>query len=501
MNTWNADWIGAHTWNAAASYVTGANSMKFGYQGAYPRRQSRARRQRPVVPRRQRRAEPVDRADRRLPHATRASAYYAFYAQDQWTRDRLTVQGAVRFDHPWSNYPEQSIGGVRVPAGRDHVPGVAGRRGLQRHHAADGRWPTTCRGNGKTALKFNMGRYLEAAVNGNGNYSALLPASRVPTSVTRTWTDRERRLRARLRSVERRRTGSATPVDFCGADQPAGVRPQQPDALLRPGDHAGLGRPAGRLADRRHPPARSAAARVDGGRLHPPMAPELHGHRQSGAGRVGLRDRSASRRRSIRGCRAAAATWSPGSSTPIQNVVGVTDNYRTYAPNYGNQYSIYNGFDLSVNARLRNGIQLQAGSSTGSQVTDNCEVRAKLPEIGDSRRPSAQPVTDCHYRAGDHDPSHGRRLVHDPEDRRAAQRHVPEQPRHLPGRELHRVQRRRWRRRSDGRCPATPPTSPSTCSSPATHGASGSISSTSASARCCASAGSGPPSRPTCSTR
>ena len=26
-------------------------------------------------------------------------------------------------------------------------------------------------GTGKTALKFNTGRYLEAAVNGNGNYS------------------------------------------------------------------------------------------------------------------------------------------------------------------------------------------------------------------------------------------------------------------------------------------------------------------------------------------
>src|SRR5688572_18662958 len=33
--TWSADWIGAHTWNAAATYVTGAHSMKFGYQGAY----------------------------------------------------------------------------------------------------------------------------------------------------------------------------------------------------------------------------------------------------------------------------------------------------------------------------------------------------------------------------------------------------------------------------------------------------------------------------------
>ena len=35
QTTWNADWIGAHTWNAAASYITGSNTMKFGYQGAY----------------------------------------------------------------------------------------------------------------------------------------------------------------------------------------------------------------------------------------------------------------------------------------------------------------------------------------------------------------------------------------------------------------------------------------------------------------------------------
>ena len=52
-------------------------------------------------------------------------------------------------------------------------------------------------GNGKTALKFNMGRYLEAAVNGNGNYSALLPASRVPTTRHPDLDRRERQLRRR----------------------------------------------------------------------------------------------------------------------------------------------------------------------------------------------------------------------------------------------------------------------------------------------------------------
>ena len=74
--------------------------------------------------------------------------------------------------------------------------------------------------------------------------------------------------------------------------------------------------------------------------------------------------RSASRPRSIRGCPAAAAT-SFGLYNANPNVSALTDNYRTYAPNYGSQYLIYNGLELNVNARLRNGIQLQAGASTG----------------------------------------------------------------------------------------------------------------------------------------
>ena len=47
-------------------------------------------------------------------------------------------------------------------------------------------------GNGRTAVKFTMGKYLEAAVNGNGNYSGLLPSARIATSVTRTWNDANR---------------------------------------------------------------------------------------------------------------------------------------------------------------------------------------------------------------------------------------------------------------------------------------------------------------------
>jgi outer membrane receptor protein involved in Fe transport len=36
--------------------------------------------------------------------------YDALYAQEQWTRGRLTLQGALRFDNARSHFPEQQFG-------------------------------------------------------------------------------------------------------------------------------------------------------------------------------------------------------------------------------------------------------------------------------------------------------------------------------------------------------------------------------------------------------
>ena len=36
--------------------------------------------------------------------------HFGLYAQDSWTLSRLTLQGALRFDHAWSHFPEQVIG-------------------------------------------------------------------------------------------------------------------------------------------------------------------------------------------------------------------------------------------------------------------------------------------------------------------------------------------------------------------------------------------------------
>src|SRR4029079_7917242 len=39
--------------------------------------------------------------------------YDSLYAQDQWTRGRITVQGAVRYDRAWSYFPEVTVGPER----------------------------------------------------------------------------------------------------------------------------------------------------------------------------------------------------------------------------------------------------------------------------------------------------------------------------------------------------------------------------------------------------
>ena len=378
MNTWNADWIGAHTWNAAASYVTGTHNMKFGYQGAYhvdnraPGGNNLSFRVANGVP------NQLTAAHCRLPHLSRVP-YYAFYAQDQWTRDRLTVQGAVRFDHPWSTYPEQSIGGVEfLPA----VTTFPETRGVEGYNDITPRMGLAydLRGNGKTALKFNMGRYLEAAVNGNGNYSALLPASRVPITCTAHLDGSGRRLRAGLRSAEP--VGTVDHGRLLRPDQPVGVRAQQPHALLRPAIMQGWGVRPGDWqigATLQHEVLPRVSMEVGYVRRWLQNFTVTDNRAQAatdfGTFSVTAPARSAAAgRRRLRGRRVLQRQSRTSSA--------LTDNYRTYAPNYGNQYSIYNGLELSVNARLRNGIQLQAGSSTGSQVTDDCEVRAKLPEIG-----------------------------------------------------------------------------------------------------------------------
>jgi hypothetical protein len=72
---------------------------------------------------------------------------------------------------------------------------------------------------------------------------------------------------------------------------------------------------------------------------------------------------------------------------------GQVKNYVARAVHYGKQTEVYNGIDVTMNMRLAGGGFLAGGLSTSQTVTDNCEVRAQVPE---SAGALSAPSLYCH---------------------------------------------------------------------------------------------------------
>ena len=228
---------------ASISYVTGAHAAKFGYDGGYfaqTRRNNTGntrldyRYDTPAVaclstaptaanpypcgntslyyP-----GDPTNSARRPVPTRVAINTgpstldnrvnYSGFYVQDQWTLNRLTLSGALRFDHAMSSYPGTCIqgqsNGVAVGNGNEpYVPvqvggAYAGQKGYctpdsdgVSYNDLTPRWSAAWDlfGNGKTSVKFNMGKYLSGAQI-SGIYADANPAARTVNKYTRTWTD------------------------------------------------------------------------------------------------------------------------------------------------------------------------------------------------------------------------------------------------------------------------------------------------------------------------
>ena len=56
------------------------------------------------------------------------------------------------------------------------------------------------------------------------------------------------------------------------------------------------------------------------------------------------------------------------------------DNFLTFADNVGGAFNKFNGIDFTVNARLRD-VTIQGGTSSGNVVEDSCGVVTKHPEV------------------------------------------------------------------------------------------------------------------------
>src|SRR5205823_11486355 len=165
------------------------------------------------------------------------AAFSALYAQEQWTHGRLTLQGAIRFDQARSWIPIQQEGPTRFLPTAITLPET---QGVDSYKDVTPRMGAAYNlfGNGKTAIKVNIGKYLEG-VGIAGNFLNTNPSQRLPNTtstfgplgVTRTWTDANGNFNPDcdlLNPNAQDLRGSA--ADFCG--QIAGGSWLQPNSVL-----------------------------------------------------------------------------------------------------------------------------------------------------------------------------------------------------------------------------------------------------------------------------
>ncbi|HXD75855.1 MAG TPA: TonB-dependent receptor [Vicinamibacterales bacterium] len=381
------NYTGAYAWRASTSYITGAHSLKVGYQGTYMTDDRTWFTNSQNLAYRVDNGVPNQLTELISPWVNNARAgWHALFGQEQWTRGRLSLQAALRYDHAGSWFPAQQEGPSRflpVPMIFPETKGVDSYNDITPRFGA----AYDVFGNGRTAIRANIGKYLEG-VGVQLNYANSNPTLRVPTStgpfqtqgVTRTWTDANGNFTPDCnllnpQAQDLRPTGG----DFCG--QMSNVQFGQP-VLTNNYDPALLHGWGVRASDWnlglsvQQQIASRASIEVAYSRrwyngftvtdntlvtgadygtysVTAPSDPRLPGG--GGYSIAGLYD------------------VAPSKSGQFSNLI--TDSRA-----YGDEYQYFNGLDVTLNVRMRNGLTVQGGTSTGKTVADACGVHAGLPE-------------------------------------------------------------------------------------------------------------------------
>jgi hypothetical protein len=376
-NSWN--------WNvhyrAAVSYITGSHSFKVGFNNAYGYHDNTTYTD-PAAPYSYSFANGIPNSItyRIRPRTVKVTVNrdLGFFAQDRWTAGRWTLSGGIRYDNFVNSFPETSIGPTMLaPALNVQFPKTDN---LSWHDITPKLGATyDVFGNGRTALKVTLNKYLEGlGTTGFGAAQvtdAPSPVLRLNTQTTRTWTDAD---------------GDFVPdcdlLNFgvsgeCGVLQNAATfGTVTPGTTYDPDLMEGWGK-------------RAYNWELTAGVQHEIMP------------RLGLDVQYARRwygNTRITDDRAVGAgdyerfTFAVPSDPRLPDGGGYTltafdltpaaalrpaDYFVTLADNYGKMTEHFNGINVSVNARLQNGLLIQGGTGTGRVVTNDCDVVAAVPEM------------------------------------------------------------------------------------------------------------------------
>jgi hypothetical protein len=428
-NSWN---VNLH-YRAAVSYITGSHQFKAGFNNAWGHHENTTYGTVPYsytfVS-----GRPTQIRQWASPYTTQVDvdADLGLYAQDKWAVGRATVTGAIRYDYFANSYPPQTLGPGDLVPGRN-VTFDAGTydasTGLLRPNGTPNgksignvKWhDITPRiglnydlfGNGKTALKTNLAKYLVGLgtfsfFSTNSVTSANNPINRLVNNTTRPWLDDG--------------TGGGIAGDFipqcsltnlaangeCGAAaNPAFGQVTAPTTTYDPDYLTGWGK-------------RYFNWEFSVGVQHE-VAPRVSvdvGYFRRWYGNFPTTDNLAYTLSDFTRTTVTAPSdprLPDGGGQRLEDVYYLQgfpkqDNYLvTFADNYGKQIEHWDGMDFSANARLRNGVTIQGGVSTGRTLTDNCELVTN-PQLGELNAAgagftplfvfAATPQSFCHANRG-----------------------------------------------------------------------------------------------------
>jgi hypothetical protein len=302
-----------------------------------------------------------------------------FFAQDTWTQGRLTLQGALRWDRVSSYAPVEGNGTFgktsflnAQPITIQQTPGVNAYNDITPRVGV----AYDVFGTGKTALKLNWGRYLAYAAN-DSPYTSTNPGATVVRNVlSRGWADSNTNrvvdcdlLNPNLNGECSAAVGPARNFGQLGAAtivDPAvlsgwGVRPNdyqttvtlQQQVVPRVSADFSYTHRTFHSFFVTDDLGRDAATAYETYTLTAPNDPRLPN---------------------------AGQPITFYTVTAAANVTGQTILRREsfYGPE---RDSHWDGFDFSVNARLRQGLTLQMGTSTGHALVDTCATITKFNNV------------------------------------------------------------------------------------------------------------------------
>jgi hypothetical protein len=379
---------------ASLSYVTGSHNMKFGYQGGFNNPSQTYTYFNEVIHVRLRGGAP-NRLTQVIvqnnstnpftnspnPKIVRNLLPTSLYAQDQWTRNRLTLQGGVRWDHLVTNYPDSTI------CGEGYTASCTEELFYPKGSTQSVKWDdVTPRmgvaydlfGNGKTAVKFNLGKYMQAFSATNTDLD-LNPIIRTTISTTRTWTDSNKDFVPNCVLSNPEKNGECGAMDDKSLGQAVFTRTYDPGFIEGYGVR---------------PYSWNMGVQVQQ-ELMPRVSVNV-GYFRNWWGNWYAVDNTPT----------TVADYTPfsipipvdarlpggggGNVTGLYNLVpekvGQVNEFATLSKNLGEQQENWQGVDVNVTARLRNGITAQGGTSTGRRLSDSCGLEVAVPEQGTGSR-------------------------------------------------------------------------------------------------------------------